>query len=170
MWRIVAGNSGPPRILWLTKLNRALREAPCTSHCLYIPPHQNITGRFTPWQVVLSTLTGVYAIRNLDKILGLSGKPTSFILNSSLKYCPSSGATRPFSSCFVLFHLSIHFLMLSSIVFAVLLSSDLDSYRSRYRICYCHVHPQEMVTRFSLYSILSVLHRVRSRSRGEGVS
>lgn len=29
--------------------------------------------RYTPWQIVVSTLTGVYAIRNLDKILGLGG-------------------------------------------------------------------------------------------------
>lgn len=28
---------------------------------------------FTPWQLIVSTLTGVYAIRNLDKILGLQG-------------------------------------------------------------------------------------------------
>jgi hypothetical protein len=27
--------------------------------------------RFTPWQLVVSTLTGVYAVRNIDKILGL---------------------------------------------------------------------------------------------------
>jgi hypothetical protein len=28
-------------------------------------------GRFTPWQLIVSTLTGVYALRNIDKILGL---------------------------------------------------------------------------------------------------
>ncbi|KAF8813803.1 alpha/beta-hydrolase [Phlegmacium glaucopus] len=53
LWRIVGGNSGPPRILWLTKINKTLR-------------------RFTPWQIVLSTLTSVYAIRNFDKILGFN--------------------------------------------------------------------------------------------------
>lgn len=30
--------------------------------------------RFTPWQLIVSTLTGVYAVRNLDKILGLGGE------------------------------------------------------------------------------------------------
>ncbi|OBZ68289.1 Hormone-sensitive lipase [Grifola frondosa] len=54
-WRILRGNPRGPRILWIRRANRALR-------------------RFTPWQLVVSTLTGVYAVRNLDKILGL-GSP-----------------------------------------------------------------------------------------------
>ncbi|KAJ3497990.1 hypothetical protein NLJ89_g10278 [Agrocybe chaxingu] len=53
LWRILRGNSGPPRILWLTRANRAMR-------------------RFTPWQLIASTLTAMYAIRNFDKILGLN--------------------------------------------------------------------------------------------------
>lgn len=36
-----------------------------------IPPVE----RFTPWQIIVSTLTGVYAVRNIDKILGLGCKP-----------------------------------------------------------------------------------------------
>lgn len=52
LWRILQGNSGPPRILWLSRLNRYLR-------------------RFTPWQLIVSTLTAIYAVRNFDKILGL---------------------------------------------------------------------------------------------------
>ncbi|KAK0461269.1 Alpha/Beta hydrolase protein, partial [Desarmillaria tabescens] len=52
LWRILQGNSGPPRVLWLSRLNRYLR-------------------RFTPWQLIVSTLTAIYAIRNFDKILGL---------------------------------------------------------------------------------------------------
>ncbi|KAF9010525.1 Alpha/Beta hydrolase protein [Cyathus striatus] len=53
LWRIVRGNTGPPRILWLPRLNKALK-------------------RFTPWQIIMSSLTAVYAMRNFDKILGLS--------------------------------------------------------------------------------------------------
>ncbi|TFK44388.1 Alpha/Beta hydrolase protein [Crucibulum laeve] len=53
LWRIVRGNAGPPRVFWLPRINRALK-------------------RFTPWQTIVSTLTAVYAIRNFDKILGLS--------------------------------------------------------------------------------------------------
>ncbi|GLB37599.1 putative hormone-sensitive lipase [Lyophyllum shimeji] len=55
LWRIARGNAGPPRILWLKKANRALQ-------------------RYTPWQIMVSTLTAMYAIRNFDKILGL-GSP-----------------------------------------------------------------------------------------------
>ncbi|KAH9935329.1 Alpha/Beta hydrolase protein [Fomitopsis serialis] len=51
VWRVLQGNPGGPRLLWLRRANRALE-------------------RFTPWQLVVSTLTGVYAVRNLDKILG----------------------------------------------------------------------------------------------------
>jgi len=29
--------------------------------------------RFTPWQIILSSLTAVYTMRNFDMILGLSG-------------------------------------------------------------------------------------------------
>ncbi|KAI0040005.1 alpha/beta-hydrolase [Auriscalpium vulgare] len=52
LWRITWGESQGPRILWIRRINRKLR-------------------RFTPWQIVVSTLTAVYAIRNLDKISGL---------------------------------------------------------------------------------------------------
>ncbi|TFK26526.1 alpha/beta-hydrolase [Coprinopsis marcescibilis] len=53
VWRIVRGTSGPPRFLFLPRINRTLQ-------------------RFTPWQIILSTLTTVYAIRNFDHILGLT--------------------------------------------------------------------------------------------------
>ncbi|KIK67220.1 hypothetical protein GYMLUDRAFT_69413 [Collybiopsis luxurians FD-317 M1] len=51
VWRIVRGGS-TPRLLWLKAANRFLQ-------------------RFTPWQIIVSTLTAVYAMRNFDKILGL---------------------------------------------------------------------------------------------------
>ncbi|CDO76538.1 hypothetical protein BN946_scf184769.g2 [Trametes cinnabarina] len=35
-------------------------------------PIEHCVNRFTPWQLIVSTLTGVYAVRNLDKILGLA--------------------------------------------------------------------------------------------------
>ncbi|KAI0775696.1 Alpha/Beta hydrolase protein [Trametes elegans] len=52
-WRILQGDPNGPRLFWLRRANRALQ-------------------RFTPWQLIVSTLTGVYAVRNLDKILGLA--------------------------------------------------------------------------------------------------
>ena len=74
-------------------------------------------------------------------------------------YKSSSGATSPLSLCFVLSH-ALMLLMLSRIVFAILLSCDLDSDRSGCRVCYRHVHPQEMVTGSGIYNILCVLYRV----------
>ena len=32
------------------------------------------TERFSPWQIIVSTLTTIYALKNLDKILGLGCK------------------------------------------------------------------------------------------------
>ncbi|KAG7098753.1 hypothetical protein E1B28_000662 [Marasmius oreades] len=53
IWRIVRGSDGPPHVLGLKRANRFLK-------------------RFSPWQIILTTLTTAYAMRNLDKILGLS--------------------------------------------------------------------------------------------------
>ncbi|KAI0341955.1 alpha/beta-hydrolase [Trametopsis cervina] len=64
-WRILHGNPGGPRILWLRRVNRILQ-------------------RFTPWQLIVSTLTGVYAARNIDKILGLgSPEPLANLYSSN---------------------------------------------------------------------------------------
>ncbi|KAJ6587092.1 Alpha/Beta hydrolase protein [Mycena vulgaris] len=52
LWRILRGNPNGPPLLWLKSFNRTLK-------------------RFTPWQLVASTLTAVYVVRNFDKILGL---------------------------------------------------------------------------------------------------
>ncbi|OJA18626.1 hypothetical protein AZE42_01772 [Rhizopogon vesiculosus] len=51
IWRLAYGSPGAPRLLWLRRVNRRLQ-------------------RFSPWQIIVSTLTAVYAARNLDKIIG----------------------------------------------------------------------------------------------------
>lgn len=57
--RIVVGNPSAPRILYLRRINRVL-------------------ARFTPWQLILSTLTALYTLRHFDQILpGLACKSTS---------------------------------------------------------------------------------------------
>ncbi|TRM69386.1 Alpha/Beta hydrolase protein [Schizophyllum amplum] len=53
LWQVLRGSSRGPRIQLLRRLNERL-------------------GRFTPWQLIVSVLTGVYAVRNFDKILGLA--------------------------------------------------------------------------------------------------
>ncbi|KAJ6500138.1 Alpha/Beta hydrolase protein [Mycena vitilis] len=52
LWRILQGNPRGLPLLWLRSVNLRLK-------------------RFTPWQLIASTLTAVYVIRNFDKILGL---------------------------------------------------------------------------------------------------
>ncbi|EMD37855.1 hypothetical protein CERSUDRAFT_123688 [Gelatoporia subvermispora B] len=65
LWRIFNGNPDGPRVLWLRRANRLLKQ-------------------FTPWQLVVSTLTGVYAVRNLDRILGLgSPEPLAHLYSPS---------------------------------------------------------------------------------------
>ncbi|KAG1731531.1 Alpha/Beta hydrolase protein [Suillus paluster] len=51
IWRLVHGSPNAPRLLWLRKVNRRLQH-------------------FSPWQIIVSTMTALYAARNLDKILG----------------------------------------------------------------------------------------------------
>ncbi|KAI9511164.1 Alpha/Beta hydrolase protein [Russula earlei] len=52
LWRITWGDARGPRVLWIRGLNRQL-------------------SNFTPWQIIVSTLTAVYAMRNADKLVGL---------------------------------------------------------------------------------------------------
>lgn len=52
LWRITWGDARGPRVFWIRALNRRL-------------------GDFTPWQIIVSTLTAVYAMRNADKLIGL---------------------------------------------------------------------------------------------------
>jgi len=75
IWRIREAKDGPPRILWLPRLNRNLRASYPVKH----PRKPNLVSseRFTPWQLILSTLTAVYALFNFDKIFGLDGDDSS---------------------------------------------------------------------------------------------
>lgn len=45
------------------------RQSPSPFTC------SRLAERFTPYQIILSTLTAVYALRNLDIILGFAGTP-----------------------------------------------------------------------------------------------
>ncbi|KIJ67977.1 hypothetical protein HYDPIDRAFT_173697 [Hydnomerulius pinastri MD-312] len=66
IWRLKSGNPQAPRFLGLRKLNKNLQ-------------------RFSPWQIIVSTFTVVYAARNLDKILGF-GAPEPLALLYSPSY------------------------------------------------------------------------------------
>jgi hypothetical protein len=69
------GNRNAPRLLWLRPANRLLSQAlhPLSDHfgnayCM------RASARYTPWQIIVSTLTALYAARHLDHILGLGGE------------------------------------------------------------------------------------------------
>ncbi|KAF9520305.1 hypothetical protein BS47DRAFT_1335907 [Hydnum rufescens UP504] len=53
IWRIATGDPKGPRILYLRRLNHFL-------------------SKFTPWQIVVGTLSALYGLKNADSILGLS--------------------------------------------------------------------------------------------------
>ncbi|KAF8320901.1 alpha/beta-hydrolase [Clavulina sp. PMI_390] len=55
IWRVVKGASGGPRFFYIPRINRFLT-------------------RFSPWQIIVATLSTVYAFRNADSLLGL-GSP-----------------------------------------------------------------------------------------------
>lgn len=73
IWRIVYGREIPPRFFWLRKMNRSLgprMNVLAPELRMADSPH---AARFSPWQIIVGTLTAVYATRNLDKLLGLGG-------------------------------------------------------------------------------------------------
>ena len=49
-------------------------DASPDSDTLSFQPITPFLGDFTPWQIVVSTLTAVYAMRNADKLIGLGGE------------------------------------------------------------------------------------------------
>lgn len=55
VWRLSRGDAAGPRFLWIRRFNRFLT-------------------RFTPWQLIITTLSAVYAFKNADIVLGL-GSP-----------------------------------------------------------------------------------------------
>jgi len=79
IWRLVYSREIPPRLFWLRNMNRAL--GPQTN---VLAPELRITdplhvARFSPWQIIVGTLTAMYASRNLDKLLGLGGTHIVYI-------------------------------------------------------------------------------------------
>jgi len=90
-WRLGYGREIPPRLLWLRKTNRALgprMNVLAPELRITDPPH---IARFSPWQIIVGTLTALYASRNLDKLLGLGGAYIlclCFIRTPGLPTCP----------------------------------------------------------------------------------
>ena len=54
-------------LFWISRIVRGNPE----SRSRFVKVLNARLGRFTPWQIIISTLTTIYAIKNSDKILGL---------------------------------------------------------------------------------------------------
>lgn len=63
---------------------------------IVLPTSYPFLGDFTPWQIIVSTLTAVYAMRNADKLIGLGGEFSSPIRKHYRAQFPSDspGALR----------------------------------------------------------------------------
>lgn len=73
IWRLAYGREVPPRLLWLRKMNRTLGSRACILIAELRAADMPCAARFSPWQIIVGTLTAMYASRNLDKLLGLGG-------------------------------------------------------------------------------------------------
>ena len=80
IWRLLYGREIPPRLFWLREMNRALglRMNVLVPELRMADPLRTV--RFSPWQIIVGTLTTMYASRNLDKLLGLGGRHASYLL------------------------------------------------------------------------------------------
>ncbi|KAG8956174.1 hypothetical protein FRC04_004250 [Tulasnella sp. 424] len=65
--QLVKGGRQGPRFLWIRKANRLLT-------------------RFTPWQVLVTTLTALYGVRNLNVLTGFDGLDAGFATAMSIKH------------------------------------------------------------------------------------
>lgn len=73
IWRLAYGRETPPRLLWLRKINRILGSRAGISTAELRTANLSRAARFSPWQIIVGSLTAMYASRNLDKLLGLGG-------------------------------------------------------------------------------------------------
>ncbi|KAK4048272.1 hypothetical protein OIO90_005891 [Microbotryomycetes sp. JL221] len=56
-------------LFWISRISRGNKNGPPVP---FIRRWNNTLKRFTPWQLIVSTLTAIYAIRNGDALLGLT--------------------------------------------------------------------------------------------------
>lgn len=73
IYQLVFGSRTGPRLLWIRKVNRILGKENL-NRCFGQGPDVGALGRWTPWQILVSAMSGLYAARNMDTILGLAGK------------------------------------------------------------------------------------------------
>lgn len=163
-WCIISGSRRGPKVLWLRRMNRLLR-AFFSSDFRLTCPDLNVwqwhhAERFSPWQIIAATLTGVYAFRHMDKLVGLHGACSDFAQALHKPYAtyssgPSSasGEDRSTLSC------NHYFLIYSqyNLVFTSILACSVDYHGFRRGLCHRYVHSDEMATGYMLCIILILL-------------
>ena len=97
-------------------------------------------GHLTPYQIILATLTVMYATRHLDDLFGMGGELfPSFRRRSSHHSARTSGSTR---------ELFAGWPPAYAPVLPVILSSDIRQYRFRCWVCQCNGNTTEMAEGF----------------------
>lgn len=84
LWRISNGAPDGPRIFYIRRINRFLSQSPhraCNAHSQAACSPE----RYTPWQIIVSTLTIIYGARHLDSILGVGCRRRFPSLHSRLE-------------------------------------------------------------------------------------
>lgn len=129
--RISRGNRNGPRLPFLRRLNRLL-------------------SRFTPWQIVVSTLTLVYAVKNGDAIFGLSApEPLARLYSRNYYRC-----VRARDLCYYRTSSSFGYPQ-----------RDMDRHGSRRWVRYGYEHTVEVATRHCFPTLLGILPNICQRSR-----
>jgi hypothetical protein len=125
--------------------------------------------QFTPWQLIVSTLTGVYAARNLDKIVGLSGKHVHVNSYELTLIVAATTAPDPLANLVCMLSPTSIPLLTPFIVLTIILSCHMDCHWSRRRVRDRHDGPPEVAQRYLLCAFLDILHHICYRGSGEGM-
>lgn len=124
--------------------------------------------RFTPWQLIVSTLTGVYAVRNLDKILGLAGRPSLLRSQRCTFTPPYQPQSRLPTSCVPLPNTPSTSHAAHSrgyTVLSVILPLDVDQHGARCGFRHSDAHQTPVAERHLLCAFLDILYHLCQRGR-----
>lgn len=126
----------------------------------------NHIERYTPWQIIVSTLTALYAVRNFDKILGLECKLPLLarvtMLTSAIAPEPLARLVSLTSNGFNLCYPTVF------PVFGFVLSCHMDKHRPWGRLCYCNVYSSQVASGHMLDRVFGLLHPIRKRGWSKG--
>ena len=153
LWRIVKGNSGPPRLLWLSRANRFLRTS-------YLPRSQR---RIHGIHVQNALHRGRLSSALLQPSMLFETSTRSSVSNvcvSCSQYAPSEIPLQPPNLSRILSVSSFFALqsLINSLVLSLVLPRYMDNDWLRRRFCDGHVHSSEMASRYLFNGVCWLLH------------